>query len=679
MVVYNFKKIQPIPGAGDFVDIILSKTQRKTPTVVHPQYSIQRIRAFYMRKVKFTQQNISERLGQVIADFPRLDDIHPFYADLINILYDRDHYKLALGQLNTAKNLIEVLSRDYVRLMKYGDSLYRCKQLKRAAMGRMMTILKKQKVSEPTLITFIPPLPGRGAQAPGPAARVGPQHPHPARHGYPNVGKSSFMNKVTRANVDVQPYAFTTKSLYVGHMDYRYLRWQVVDTPGLLDHPLEERNTIEMQAITALAHLQCCVLYFVDVSEQCGWTIAQQLALFESVRPLFANKQLLLVVNKIDQVKWEDLKAEDREAIEKCAEGSGAELMKMSNVSEEGVSAVKNKACDKLLTARVETRLTGKKVTDVMNRLTVAQPRPRDARARAAFIPESVLAAKNRMDTGGRGRCCRRLGEGRAPSRHHKPAKRKTEKDLQLENGGAGVYSCDFRKYYDLKSEEWRWDVQPQILDGKNVADYVDPDIAAKLEQLEREEEQLAAEYLNEEDMGSDLDEEEKVLHKAVRDKKKITQQQSQLKRTNKSALPRRGGEKKIEDVKAKLDSVGLETEGDRRRHGGRRHGRGRGEEAEEVGGGGGAAGRREGGAGIAASKSRGRSQSRGRSKSAVPPEKQGLKDEGQQIKAVKLMRKQRRKLNLMARASESDRKEGPKLVKWQIAGKSGLGTKNKR
>jgi len=26
---------------------------------------------------------------------------------------------------------------------------------------------------------------------------------------------------VTRADVDVQPYAFTTKSLFVGHMDYK--------------------------------------------------------------------------------------------------------------------------------------------------------------------------------------------------------------------------------------------------------------------------------------------------------------------------------------------------------------------------------------------------------------------------------------------------------------------------
>jgi len=28
--------------------------------------------------------------------------------------------------------------------------------------------------------------------------------------GYPNVGKSSLINNMTNANVDVQPYAFTT-------------------------------------------------------------------------------------------------------------------------------------------------------------------------------------------------------------------------------------------------------------------------------------------------------------------------------------------------------------------------------------------------------------------------------------------------------------------------------------
>ena len=59
-------------------------------------------------------------------------------------------------------------------------------------------------------------------------------------------------------------------------MDYKYLRWQVIDTPGVLDHPLEEMNTIEMQSITALAHIRAAILYFMDLSEQCGYTIEAQ-------------------------------------------------------------------------------------------------------------------------------------------------------------------------------------------------------------------------------------------------------------------------------------------------------------------------------------------------------------------------------------------------------------------
>ena len=57
------------------------------------RYQITRIRDFYMRKVKFTQETFHDKLGGIVDAFPKLDDIHPFYADLINVLYDRDHYK----------------------------------------------------------------------------------------------------------------------------------------------------------------------------------------------------------------------------------------------------------------------------------------------------------------------------------------------------------------------------------------------------------------------------------------------------------------------------------------------------------------------------------------------------------------------------------------------------------
>src|SRR5210317_1771455 len=270
---------------------------------------------YSMRKIKFTQQTISDRLTAMLTDFPRLNDIHPFYSDLCNTLYDRDHYKLALGQLNTARSLVDQIARDMVRMIKYADSAYRCKCLKRAALGRMCTVLKRQKAS----LAYLEEVRKHLSRLPA----LDPNTRTVLMCGLPNVGKSSFMNKITRGNVDVQPYAFTTKSLFVGHCDYKYLRWQVIDTPGILDNSLEQRNTIEMQAITALAHLTCSVLYFMDISEQCGYTIEQQCSLFRSIQPLFANKQLVIVINKIDAQPWETLEADRRKLIEDLIEESG--------------------------------------------------------------------------------------------------------------------------------------------------------------------------------------------------------------------------------------------------------------------------------------------------------------------------------------------------------------------
>lgn len=51
---------------------------------------------------------------------------------------------------------------------------------------------------------------------------------------------------------------------------------KVIDTPGILDQPLEERNTIEMQAVTALAHIRAAILFIVDISELCDHTIEEQ-------------------------------------------------------------------------------------------------------------------------------------------------------------------------------------------------------------------------------------------------------------------------------------------------------------------------------------------------------------------------------------------------------------------
>jgi len=496
-----------------------------------------------MRKVRFTQATFHEKLGQIVEEFPKLDDVHPFYADLINVLYDKDHYKLALGQINTARQIVDNVAKDYLRLLKFGDSLFRCKQLKRAALGRMCTVMRKQG---PTL-AYLEEVRKHMARLPS----IDPSTRTLLVCGYPNVGKSSFMNKVTRAEVEVQPYAFTTKSLFVGHMDHKYQRWQVIDTPGILDHPLEERNTIEMQSITALAHLQCAVLFFLDISGQCGYTVQQQCSLFDNISPLFSSKPLMIVATKIDVQPLSTLDKDDRACIDGIVKKSGAIFKTMSNISEEGIAEVKSSACEALLIKRVEMKMRGDKVEAVVNRLSVTEPRQRDGKSREVSIPPSVLAmqqaAAAAIASGAVGKMVDddddndddepvgryydktegRFKYGSMLSRHDDagPAmvRKWLERDREKAAGGPGVYKPDTTRYYLLRDDEWKTDIMPEIMDGKNVADFIDPDIMERLMALEAEEEGFAAADQAAADAAaaeSDEDEETKALYSEIRQRK---------------------------------------------------------------------------------------------------------------------------------------------------------------
>jgi nucleolar GTP-binding protein len=542
---YNFKKITAVPSAKDFIDIVLSKTQRKTPTVIHKQYSIGRIRQFYVRKIKFAQQSYRDRLTQIIDDFPKLDDIHPFYADLMNILYDKDHYKIALGQINTARHLIDNVSRDYVRLLKFADSLYRCKTLKKAALGRMCTIMKRQKQS----LAYLEQVRQHLARLPSidPATRT------LLICGFPNVGKSSFINKLTRADVEVQPYAFTTKSLYVGHMDYKYLRWQIIDTPGVLDQPLEERNTIEMQAITALAHLRASVLYIMDLSENCNYNLEDQIKLFESLKPLFANKPIIVGANKSDIVKMADLPAE-KKALFDVFNNAGIPVFEISTVSEEGLMDLRNAACDRLLAQRIQFKLSGKKGDKAVERLHVAQPSARDDKKRPPFIPEAVLRKRSGME----------VDENMSTER------RKLERDIEAELGDD--YILDLKKRFDLPVPTEKYDKIPEIWQGHNIADFVDPDISQKLEALEQEEDLRTKAGLYESDIETD-DEETIVLKQqasAIREKQLLAMNRSrEKKQSTKPRMPRQGRkrERSSSRLTSELAELGVNVDAKRMRN----------------------------------------------------------------------------------------------------------------
>ena len=428
----------------------------------------------------------------------------------------------------------------------------------------------------------------------------------------------------------------------------------MIDTPGILDHPLENRNTIEMQAITALAHLRAAVLYFMDPSEQCTFTLEQQKSLFDSIKPLFSNKPLLVVANKTDVIKRSEL-SEEKEAVLKALETeTGKDILEMSTVTEEGVMETKIKACEELLQDRVQHKFKSKKVETIMNRLNVAVPEPRDNKSRPAFIPAAALKKR-------REKMERTLAEDEEEMETSVP-RRKTEREIELEEGDD--YILDLKKNYDLPDDQ-KYDVVPETWQGHNIADFIDPDIMEKLEALEKEEEarERAGFYDSEESEEDESYAEVKELVRKIRYKKGCMKVNQVIDKNKKPTMKRNTVAKKRERSVSRLQSefeelgvTHLEVDNpDTHFNRARSSSRARPVKKMRV---------EEGTRGI----------------SARPRSQSGIRDASQGAKLDKMKKKHDKKVFAkMGKAGESDRKIHEKKPKHLFTGKRGLGKTDRR
>ena len=118
--------------------------------------------------------------------------------------------------------------------------------------------------------------------------------------GAPNVGKSALISALSSGEPEVNAYPFTTKRLHVGHFEHRRRIYQMVDTPGLLDRPMVERNDIEMQAIAALENVGSIAVYLMDPSESGGNSMLTQENLLAEVTDMLGDTPVLVVDGKMD-------------------------------------------------------------------------------------------------------------------------------------------------------------------------------------------------------------------------------------------------------------------------------------------------------------------------------------------------------------------------------------------
>ncbi len=313
---FQFERTPTIPTADEILDVSFRRAAKKR----REKRNKDRANEEFVRAVT---ASVHDRLVSILQRFPDLDSLPPFYQHMVEILYGIDRMKKALGAIGWAAWHVREKGYSIASTMRRADDVA---DERRRAVARIASIVHQ---IDPEL-RFL-----------NDARNVLRKLPHVSDEftivvaGYPNVGKSSFIRAVSSAAPEVAAYPFTTKGVIIGHRMTPEGRIQLVDTPGILDRPAEERNPIERQALAALMDIADVCLFIIDPSEHCGFSLEEQRRLLDEIRSL-VTVPVIVTCSKADIVR-------------RC------EGLAMSTATGEGVNAV----LEALLAHRSETGQCG--------------------------------------------------------------------------------------------------------------------------------------------------------------------------------------------------------------------------------------------------------------------------------------------------------------------------------
>jgi len=247
-----------------------------------------------LAKVTASADIVISTLGSYIDKFPRMDKKEDFLPELVDLVIGIDRYKKALGAINWASNRIDKLKNDSLRDIRGTKDPTMIEGVKNSFYGRMSSYIKR--INDDLL--FLQEAKNKFRKLPA----VDPGVPTVVVAGFPNVGKSSLVAKLSTATPQIAPYPFTTKGIVIGHIKDDWRVFQIIDTPGLLDRAFEDRNDIEKQAVLAIRYLTDVIIFILDPSETCGYDMEKQNALLQSVKANF-SVPMIVAESKSDVLK----------------------------------------------------------------------------------------------------------------------------------------------------------------------------------------------------------------------------------------------------------------------------------------------------------------------------------------------------------------------------------------
>jgi nucleolar GTP-binding protein len=237
--------------------------------------------------MKAAAKSLIKGLTRITESFPIYEKLPIFYQELMRCSFDVAQFRKSLGAVNWAANQVERFFMFYTGKIKTVQDHRSVVSQRAMFYGRVSSILKQVKGD----LHYLEECRRDIKRFP----MIKENMKTVAIFGFPNLGKTTLLSKLTESRPEIAAYPFTTKNINVGNIEFGINKIQLLDTPGTLNR-FEKMNQIERQAHLALMHVADAIVYIFDLTEP--YPIEDQKKLYKEAHAL--GKPLFIYLSKTD-------------------------------------------------------------------------------------------------------------------------------------------------------------------------------------------------------------------------------------------------------------------------------------------------------------------------------------------------------------------------------------------
>lgn len=297
----NFQNLKKVEKGQFYLDKALRRTDAYIYNIKQSKKfkgkRISRSKYIEINKIDHLTKELFSDLKNIEDSFPNIDELPLFYQELIDVIIGTTELKQNLSSISWLRIKIKELSKKYIRAIKEVEEIKKINKNRQIFLGRIGSMFKKINKK----FEFLEK--SRKAMRNFPSIKTNIKSV--SLVGYPNVGKSTLLTKLTPANPEINVYPFTTKGLMLGYIGKKL---QIIDTPGAYRENFNKMNYIEKQAYLVLKYISDIIVFVIDLSETCGFDVNSQIKLFNMIEKNFGNKKILIYFSKKDLLNENILK-----------------------------------------------------------------------------------------------------------------------------------------------------------------------------------------------------------------------------------------------------------------------------------------------------------------------------------------------------------------------------------